>query len=102
MSLATMIGARTVESRSTSAPVSPPGKMMRRRSLRGGKRGKSDLAGSLGGTRKGDSLGGLVFYWLVKHVHQEPDETVLPTDDEMLDPVMVELRQYFERIWDGR
>ena len=31
---------------------------------------------------KGEA-GGQVFYWLVKHVHQEADLTVLPTDDEL-------------------
>jgi hypothetical protein len=61
--------------------------------LRGGKRG----AGS--GTRKGDSLGGLVFFWLVTHVHQDPDETVLPTEEQMIDPIMARLQSYFERIW---
>lgn len=29
------------------------------------------------GRTKGETTGGGIFYWLVKHVHQDPDETVL-------------------------
>jgi hypothetical protein len=70
--------------------------------LRGGKRGTRNLAGSLAGQSKGDSLGGLVFFWLLTHVHQEPDPTVLPTDEQMTDPIVPRLQSYFERIWDER
>jgi hypothetical protein len=70
--------------------------------LRGGKRGTSRLAGSLGGKSKGESIGGLVFFWLVRHVHQEPDPSVLPTDEGMLDPITERLSSYFGRLWDER
>lgn len=69
--------------------------------LRGGKRGASNLAGSLGGKSKGDEIGGGVFYWLVRHVHQEPDETVLPTEDEMIDPVIDRLQERLDETWNG-
>jgi len=67
--------------------------------LKGGKRGAGNLAGSLDGKSKGDSLGGLVFFWLVRHVHQEPDETVLPTDEQMLEPIAARLQSYLENAW---
>lgn len=31
----------------------------------------------------GDEIGEVVFYWLVRHVHQEPNPDVIPSDDEI-------------------
>lgn len=70
--------------------------------LRGGKRGSERIAGGLAGRETGDSLGGLVFFWLVDHVHQEPDRSVLPTDEEMLEPIVERLRAYSDRVWKER
>lgn len=46
----------------------------------------------LGGKKKDGSravqpqvtrLGGVVFYWLTKHVHQNPDPSILPTEEQL-------------------
>jgi hypothetical protein len=42
---------------------------------------------------------GGVYYWLVKQVTQQPDPTVLPTDDEMLEPALLNAQRFIERIW---
>ena len=68
--------------------------------LRGGKRGARALAGSLAGSRKGDKIGGLLFYWLVQSVHQDPDPSILPTDQELLEPALRNVSSYISRIWD--
>lgn len=39
---------------------------------------------------------GLVYYWLVSHVHQEPDPTVLPTDEEMTEAATQAASDYAE------
>jgi hypothetical protein len=70
--------------------------------LRGGKRGKGKLAGSLEGRRKGAKIGGLIFFWLVKQVHQEPDPSILPTDAELLEPALQNVSSYISRTWAER
>jgi hypothetical protein len=35
------------------------------------------------GTRRGTETGGGIFFWLVKSIHQEPDPTVLPPEEEL-------------------
>ena len=70
--------------------------------LKGGKRGARGIAGSLEGKRKGDKMGGGLFYWLVQQVHQDPDPTVLPTDEEILEPALSAVRDYIGRHWDER
>jgi hypothetical protein len=65
---------------------------------RSGDRGSRRIAG-LAGMHEGESLGGLVFFWLVKQVVQPPDPTVLPTEDEMLNAAVENAQQYIERLW---
>jgi hypothetical protein len=67
--------------------------------LRGGARGSRGTAG-LAGRSKGEGLGGLVFFWLVKQVTQQPDPSVLPTEEEMLDPAIEAARDYLDRVWE--
>lgn len=50
--------------------------------LRGGKRGSAKTIG-VAGARKGDSIGGLIVFWLVKQVTQQEDPSVLPTQEEL-------------------
>lgn len=38
------------------------------------------------------AAGGLLFYWLVRQVTQTPDPSVLPTDEEILDPAKEAMR----------
>lgn len=38
-----------------------------------------------GKKKKNETLGGGILFWLVKHVHQDPDPTVLPREDELRD-----------------
>lgn len=67
----------------------------------------ADGGGSLRGARGGrkalpsmDALGSDVYFWLVKQVHQEPDPTVLPSDEEILDPAIAAAQSYVERVWE--
>jgi hypothetical protein len=46
---------------------------------------------------KGEA-GSQVFYWLVKHVHQEADLTVLPTDNELQTAAVYAGEEYIQRI----
>lgn len=70
---------------------------------KGGKspRGARKIAGSIAEKTKGTEIGGGVFYWLVQQVHQDPDPTVLPTSEAILDPALAEVRDFiglqFER-----
>lgn len=45
---------------------------------------------------------GYIYFWLVRSVTQEGDETVLPTDEEIADPALQSVQRYIERIWDER
>jgi hypothetical protein len=47
---------------------------------------------------KTDSVGGKIFFWLVKSVTQKPDPTVLPSEREMTDVALAASRDYFDRI----
>ncbi len=70
---------------------------------RGGKGGRqTKLAGSLGGTRKGDAIGGGVYYWLVRSVTQGPDPSVLPADEEILEPAIRNAQRYIETLLEKR
>jgi hypothetical protein len=51
--------------------------------------GRTNISGSEAG----------VYFWLVKQVTQQPDPTVLPTEDEMLNAAMESAKSYIERIW---
>jgi hypothetical protein len=51
-----------------------------------------------GGGKKAN-LEGLVYFWLVKHVHQEPDPSVLPEESAMLDAAMANAQSYITRAW---
>jgi len=42
---------------------------------------------------------GNVYFWLVKHVNQAPDETVLPNEDDILNEVMNRAASYIGRVW---
>lgn len=42
---------------------------------------------------------GTVYYWLVRSVTQAADPTVLPKDEEILDPVIKDVRAFLDRIW---
>ncbi len=66
--------------------------------VRGGKRGGRNIAG-LAGRHKGDALGGEVYFWLVKHVTQRPDPTVLPSDEEMLEAAATAAAQYLDAMF---
>ncbi len=46
---------------------------------------------------KTDSVGGKIFFWLVKSVTQPADPSVLPTDDEFRDTAIGAAQDYFER-----
>lgn len=61
--------------------------------VRGGARG----AGA--GRSKGDQIGGSVYFWLVKSVHQEPDPSVLPDEEKMLDAAITRAGAFLERLW---
>lgn len=52
--------------------------------------------------KQGAAVGGLVFFWLVKQVHQDPDPSVLPTEDAMLEAAMQNAQSYVSRVWDER
>lgn len=54
---------------------------------------RADLAGlvQVGG---GDKEGGGLFYWLVKRVTQQPDSTVLPSDQEIRDAAVAAAHEY--------
>lgn len=45
---------------------------------------------------------GLVYYWLVREVEQDPDPTVLPEDDDMLDPAIAEAEQFADLLWERK
>lgn len=45
---------------------------------------------------------GLVYYWLVQRVHQDPDPTVLPEDAEMIDPAIEEARDFVDLLWERK
>jgi hypothetical protein len=42
---------------------------------------------------------GLIFFWLVKQVTQQPDPTVLPTEDEMTEAAVKNAEEYIEGVW---
>jgi hypothetical protein len=63
--------------------------------VRGGARG----AGT--GRSKGDEIGGNVFFWLVKSVHQEPDPTILPDEEKMLNDAIARAGAFLERFWNN-
>jgi len=65
------------------------------------KKGGTTVRGARGGKSTIKESGGLVFYWLVKQVTQLPDPSVLPTEEEMLDPAIENARDYIERLWAG-
>jgi hypothetical protein len=52
--------------------------------------------------RDGPGDEGDVYYWLVRSVTQQPDPTVLPTEEEMIDPAIAAMREEialaFERL----
>jgi len=52
------------------------------------------------GTRgvKTDSVGGKIFFWLVKSVTQKPDPTLLPSDQEMIDAATSGANEYFRAL----
>lgn len=75
--------------------------------VRGGRRGGEKGAGAkkvagISSRRKGDEMGGLVYFWLVKQVHQEPDPTVLPEESEMLDAAFINAQQFIDQVWERR
>jgi hypothetical protein len=41
----------------------------------------------------------LVYFWLAEHVHQEPDPSVLPDEDKMLDAAMTKAQRTIEEVW---
>jgi hypothetical protein len=54
------------------------------------------------GSRKvarGQVLGGLVFFWLVKSVNQTADPSILPTDQEISDTAVAEAKAATDRSW---
>jgi hypothetical protein len=61
------------------------------------------VTGGKGGKRRTvpaiDKFGSDVFYWLVKSVTQPPDPTVLPTDEEILDPVIASAQSFIASLW---
>lgn len=66
--------------------------------LRGGRsRGEKRVAG-IGEHRKGEEMGGLIYFWLVKQVTQSPDPSVLPGDEEILDPVMAAAAAFIDSV----
>jgi hypothetical protein len=42
---------------------------------------------------------GGVYFWLVRSVTQAPDPTVLPSEDEMVDPTIKAAQDYLDLIW---
>src|SRR5712692_3534060 len=46
---------------------------------------------------KTDSLGGKIFFWLVKSVTQPADPSVLPSERELTDSAVTAARDYFDR-----
>jgi hypothetical protein len=46
---------------------------------------------------RGSEAGGLVMYWLVKSVTQEPDPSVMPTEEELLNAATAEMNNYLVR-----
>ncbi|MBI5771915.1 MAG: hypothetical protein HZA93_29350 [Verrucomicrobia bacterium] len=56
--------------------------------------------GSITPTRRkqGGEIGGLVFYWLVEHVHQEPDPEALPPETELRDAALQAGADYLQTL----
>lgn len=52
--------------------------------------------GKRGAAAQFDSEGSEVFFWLVRQVHQEADPTVLPDDDEILNPAIAAAGDYID------
>lgn len=50
------------------------------------------------GTAKGDSIGGLIYFWLVRQATQKADPTVLPTDTEIGNAAVNAARSFVERL----
>lgn len=55
-----------------------------------------------GGRVKRETLGGGIFYWLKKHVHQEPDPTVLPPDFVLATTVLRAIATEMNRLAGGK
>jgi hypothetical protein len=49
------------------------------------------------GLKAAGEVGGLVMFWLVKRVHQDPDPSVLPTEQEMADSAQSAIQNYLSR-----
>jgi hypothetical protein len=68
--------------------------------LAGGKRGTRRVAGSLAGKSKGASIGGGVFFFLVKQVTQQADPTVIPTEKTLTETSLENARTFLARLWE--
>jgi len=66
-------------------------------SLLGG-RGKREGSITPAGGRRGDELGGAVFWWLKKEVYQQPDDTVLPKNALIVQTALDAATQRFLRL----
>ncbi len=62
-------------------------------------RGTGSAALVQGGGKAGDAL---VYFWLVTQVTQQPDPSVLPTEPELIDPMLSNAQRYIDRIWNER
>lgn len=45
---------------------------------------------------------GLVYFWLVREVTQAPDPTVLPEEEEMLNPAIAQAQKFIDDLWSER
>jgi len=50
------------------------------------------------GTAKGDSIGGLIYFWLVRQATQKADRTVLPSDAELGTAAVNAARSFVDRL----
>lgn len=51
------------------------------------------------GRGKGSEIGGGVYFWLVKSVTQPADPSVLPTEEEILDPAIAAANKFIDLLW---
>jgi hypothetical protein len=54
------------------------------------------LVAGIGEHAKGEEMGGLVYYWLVRQVSQAGDPSVLPDDSEILDSAVTAVQDYLD------
>lgn len=54
----------------------------------------------VGDAIRGDQAGGLVYFWLTKEVNQQPDPTVIPSDEAIEATALERVRSTLARFWE--